>query len=97
MTKGIGFLYKDYIACVEKQIDKDDSEKYVFVWKHWDESLPVDLPVIFWSSDIRSFSCFMDWAGKGIEISNEDIAKLESEDCIPIELTKDDDNKLWIG
>lgn len=97
MTKGIGFLYKDYIACVEKQIDKDNSEKYVFVWKHWDESLPVDLPVIFWSSDICSFLCFMDWAGKGIEISEEDIAKLKSEDCIPIELTKDDDNKLWIG
>ena len=33
----------------------------------------------------------MDWAGKGIEISEEDIAKLKSEDCIPIELTKDDD------
>lgn len=93
MTKGIGFLYKDYIACIEKQVDK---EKHVFVWKHWDESLPINLPVIFWTSDVNSFLCFLDWAGK-IEISNEDIAKLKSEDCIPIELTKDDNDKLWIG
>lgn len=93
MIKGIGFLYKDFIACIERQKDKN---KYVFVWKHWDGSLPIDLPIIFWTSDKETLLSFISY-NPNIEMSDEDIDKFKSEDCIPIELTKSDNNKLWIG
>ncbi len=93
MITGIGFLYKDYIACIEQQ---KDINKYIFVWKHWDSSLSANLPIIFWTSDKETFLFFISYSSN-IEMSDEDINKFKSEDCIPVELTKSDNDKLWIG
>lgn len=87
---GIGFLYNDFIACIEKT----EEGEYVFTWRHWDSDLPCNLPIIFWGHSAESLIYFL-----GIiecKILEEDKEKLCSTNCTPVKLTKNNDT-LWIG
>lgn len=89
MVTGIGFLYNDFIACIDKIEDK-----FAFVWKHWDSNLLCNLPIIFWTDDVDLLIQFLKYSD--CEFSEQDEIELRSEDCIPVNLIYDN-NELWIG